>query len=718
MRHTKDQFAGLHVIVFDDVGTKVSVESIPESLREPTYIIESSAGNFQYGYVLDSPITDLEKASALVNVAGKAGLTDEGGKMPVKLVRLPDGINGKVNSDKQTFHVNLVAWNDRYFTPEILVERMNCYDGDTLITWQMIDVDGYNPKPARRASSPMHPGLETFNLDGCVDEVAEWLHKENKVFNDNGDGWMEIECPWGHTHSDGNPTAGYNPLGVGDNPTNRGFNCFHEHCKDKDTEDFLRHVCITGGFDYIPFSVPNIWFDLMAKDKWAFCTPDNGVYRINKEAVPTAFKLEGFKNGVCPQKVFAMTPGGPEKIELLRAWLANPFTLKVDGLTSRPGKPLLVENDTGKYINTFTAPDWGNGPIDQRHVDIFTGYLDYLIPDPDERLYFMDWMSAKMLDPRFRGPAILMCATAFGVGRSTLSLMLIDLLGERNTASVTLDTLAGSAFNFWEDKTLVVLQEARETTPTGKTNPHKIYEALKTHIDTTNVMVTMNLKYEKQRQVESCSSFLILTNHVDAVAVPEGDRRITVITNAEQYASKDYFDGIRAWRDNEEWQPSVFQWLCQRTITSDLTRAMETVGKTDMVDDTMTPISRIVSQFNKYCERENISIVTVAAMREVLDKAVLTMGVTHDYPEAHIRKCFNEVSKAFSVYRVRSKAGTVGKVRAMFWAYHTSKVPGLKPRQIAAAGSALSEETKLAARLDVDRLNIAAAVTAIVDAIG
>jgi len=90
----KSQFTGLHVVVLDDIGTKVDAESLPEDLI-PNYIIETSEGNFQYGFVLDTPIRDLAQAEALIHIVYTSGFSDEGGKLATKVVRLPCGHNGK-----------------------------------------------------------------------------------------------------------------------------------------------------------------------------------------------------------------------------------------------------------------------------------------------------------------------------------------------------------------------------------------------------------------------------------------------------------------------------------------------------------------------------------------------------------------------------------------------------------------------------------------------
>jgi len=69
-------FCRYHVLVLDDVGTKVPLEKVTRI--EPTYAIETSLGNFQYGYVLATPIADMGEMTLLQNACADAGLTDNG----------------------------------------------------------------------------------------------------------------------------------------------------------------------------------------------------------------------------------------------------------------------------------------------------------------------------------------------------------------------------------------------------------------------------------------------------------------------------------------------------------------------------------------------------------------------------------------------------------------------------------------------------------------
>jgi hypothetical protein len=99
-----DNFISLNVLVCDDVGTKAETPSLP-----PSYIIESSPNNFQYGYILTTPEPDAQKAKALIDALIKSGYTDAGAHGIVRLVRLPTGTNTKPGNND--FQVHLTHWD-------------------------------------------------------------------------------------------------------------------------------------------------------------------------------------------------------------------------------------------------------------------------------------------------------------------------------------------------------------------------------------------------------------------------------------------------------------------------------------------------------------------------------------------------------------------------------------------------------------------------------
>ena len=55
IRRLKKCFHALHTIMLDDIGTKVDMERLT---LEPSWLLETSPGNYQAGYILRDPITD------------------------------------------------------------------------------------------------------------------------------------------------------------------------------------------------------------------------------------------------------------------------------------------------------------------------------------------------------------------------------------------------------------------------------------------------------------------------------------------------------------------------------------------------------------------------------------------------------------------------------------------------------------------------------------
>ena len=112
VRRSKETVSAVHVIVVDDIGAngKVPAETIT---LEPSFAIETSPDNFQYGYLLDVPATNEEIMPVLHALArGQAG--DRGGQNVARYVRLPFGVNTKaavIETYGKPFPVTLKEWH-------------------------------------------------------------------------------------------------------------------------------------------------------------------------------------------------------------------------------------------------------------------------------------------------------------------------------------------------------------------------------------------------------------------------------------------------------------------------------------------------------------------------------------------------------------------------------------------------------------------------------
>ena len=533
LRNRKALFKRLHVIVLDDIGTKIPVDKIPKELI-PTYIIETSKGNFQYGLVLETPIDDPAQADLLIQIVYDAGISDGGGKLINKLVRLPDGVNGKPG-EKGQFQVNLVSFTDRLWKPEDILNIL-----DTGVTWDEVvaDAEGVSRRRAN-VSTGVTPWMTNMPsclpaLNGVIDPVLSWLYEQKMVEQETNE-WVRIKCPWSDLHTSGDSTAHYSPLGWGGAAYQnyRNFHCFHDHCSDKKGHDLLQYVVANNG----PEAAGHVYAAHLTS-RFVYDQASNGVWDMKTPARPFFITIEAFKNTYI-QKAYLHTrmKEKPVVVRESQLFLEAVERVTVAGQTYDPTtQDKIITTRHASYpdqlwVNTYTTPKWGKGSISSEHVKRFKQFLSYLVPDKEAQEFFYDWIAAKAQDMAFRGPAILMIAPEQGTGRTTLGNMITTLFGMENVEKVPFGKLSGdSQFNEWLVSPIIITDE---TLALGAgANYYKVYERIKELIDTSPELVTINEKFKQPRQQMVYSSYLLFSNHEDAMKVACNDLLILLIYNA------------------------------------------------------------------------------------------------------------------------------------------------------------------------------------------
>ncbi len=229
-----DNLSGWHVLVLDDVGTKAKTPSL-----RPSWIMETSPGNFQWGYIFREVIEDRVQFETITQSLAHAGLMDENCDDYDRLFRTPNSLP----VDKQ-HRAKLISWNP---------ERRFTSDPDELLALFEVAEKIHNQRNASAADDamPAPPG------EIVRDEVETWLGRNGYITEDvRGDGWMEIICPWAHLHGaktdDMRQHAKYFPATTQD--VRRRFKCHHTHGKNEGpwgeahrTPQFLKWVAEQGG---------------------------------------------------------------------------------------------------------------------------------------------------------------------------------------------------------------------------------------------------------------------------------------------------------------------------------------------------------------------------------------------------------------------------------------------------------------------------------------
>lgn len=207
------------VIMLDDVGTKVEVPDL-----EPTCILETSKGNYQYVYRIQPTSIEDGYVKACIEWLAKNGFTDKGSQGVNRLYRVPGSLH------KSGWNCRVDRWN-----PEKV--------------WEIEDL--MKEFGARRIKAKPKEGFDIPDMTeeekkSLKDPVIDWLQEKGWVHSKIGE-WVTVKCPWAHLHSNKDLTAGYSPLGHGVNPVMRGFKCQHEHCIDRRITDYLAWIAENSG---------------------------------------------------------------------------------------------------------------------------------------------------------------------------------------------------------------------------------------------------------------------------------------------------------------------------------------------------------------------------------------------------------------------------------------------------------------------------------------
>lgn len=214
-RAKKELAVSVHAVMVDDVGTKVSAEKF--SNCPPSWQIETSPGNSQYGYILANAINDLTVADKMKETLIEAGLCDSGATGgTARWMRLPVAINGRPKYGFPSPRCRLVQWR-----PELKYTLEGLYSGLGL------QQDGATTSGLSTHNLPTvvsTPSVLSDDAESVLNALrAKGLYKKPLAL-----GKHDITCPWvqGHTDSIDNGAAYFEPSPK--YPTG-GFKCHHSH---------------------------------------------------------------------------------------------------------------------------------------------------------------------------------------------------------------------------------------------------------------------------------------------------------------------------------------------------------------------------------------------------------------------------------------------------------------------------------------------------------
>ena len=220
-RRRKALFRHTPVIVLDDVKEKLSMTEVSK-LPAPAWMLETSQGSEQWGYILNTPCTDRGRVENLLDGLVANGLApdgkDPGMKGVTRYVRLPEGSNNKASKlvNGLPFKCQLTKW------------------------------EPFNRVTIEQLAEPFHVNLDALRREARVDGASDvsdhpllQIPDIIKIKEVRSDGRFDITCPYvdEHTGQDDSGTAIF---------TNQdgsiGFKCHHGACQERTGRNLLQFI--------------------------------------------------------------------------------------------------------------------------------------------------------------------------------------------------------------------------------------------------------------------------------------------------------------------------------------------------------------------------------------------------------------------------------------------------------------------------------------------
>jgi hypothetical protein len=173
-------------------------------------------------------------------------------------------------------------------------------------------------------------------------------------------------------------------------------------------------------------------------------------------------------------------------------------------------------------------------------VGLFLTHLEHLIEDAVERNIVLNWMAFMYQNPGKRVNWSLVLQGTQGSGKSYIGNVMTLLLGS-NVQSLDTGTISGRFTSWATGAILNIVEEIR----ISGTNRWGIMDKIKPYI--TNDQVICERKGRDVMTLPNFTSYLLLTNHKDAIPIDGEDRRYCVIYSRLQTSEQlhDHFGGVK-----------------------------------------------------------------------------------------------------------------------------------------------------------------------------
>ena len=550
------------VMMLDDIGTKSKTPPLP-----PTWIMETSAGSFQWGYAFNVQPTKGEFSAAIKAIAD-AGYTDPGAINAVRNFRLPGSVNLKPGRDN--FEARLVEFHPErdYSLPEICAAL------------------GVTPAPADSLT------LRPIRIsDDGADDVLAWLSGQGLLLSKpNQEGWAGVICPNSAEHSDGNPEGRYMPA-------NRAYCCLHGHCVDLDSRTFLDWVAENGGPKHTPglreelftaamegalsrLTPTEMFTDVGAAlvaeterkelgriekadwyERFAYIQVDESYFDMQDRREVSRNTFNALFRHISCKSIHTQ-----RKIEASVCFDENrqaKGAKALVGITYAAGESVLVARDGDIYGNR-----WRNArpPVAAGNVAPWLDHCRVLVPEPKELEHIFNVMAYKLQHPEIKINHAILHGGDQGSGKDTMWAPFIwSVCGPhlKNRGLLDNDTMS-SQFGYALESEILILNELKE--PDAKER-RALANKLKPVIAAPPEMLSVNRKGLHPYDMVNRVFVLAFSNDPMPITLDSQDRRWFCVWSHAPRMTPDAAAKMWAWYKSGGFE-AIGAWLQARDVSA------------------------------------------------------------------------------------------------------------------------------------------------------
>lgn len=477
----------------------------------------------------------------------------------------------------------------------------------------------------------------------ATDEVAEFLDSNGLTLDFGRNGERYITCPFenGHSTDSGITSTAYFPKNTAGYEMGH-FKCLHASCAHRNDGDFLNEIGFgVGDFEDLTtvgdthqdsdsmacFTDLSIDMTSHFLERFIYVLKGDQVCDLSRPPYSCMMEMKSFKNLMAPYQFPPESKKG-NPVPATKRWIEHPKKQVAENTGYQPGKGRLIKRPDGRFdINEFYLPEHPKVSDFEKSNNIFLKHMEYLLPKKEQREFFIARLAWMLQRPERRCPiTMLHISTLHGTGRGWLIQLMEKILGHWNCTRAKMDVICKNQYHdYLHHSLLCTVDEVRENTDKRYSISDQLRDIL------TEPRFEVNNKYGKKVTEDIFTSFLFLSNHIDAIIIPEEDRRIAVFGGPEYLQDARYYERIYLALSDSDFVAQVFWYLkaidlnrfnWQRAPDSEERRIMIESGRSEVAKSLHDLIEAPITSVMTYQQIVSFIINEVGLEAEINSKQI------------------------------------------------------------------------------------------------